>query len=254
MLLLATSLAYGQRGVAAGRGGFVPHGNFGFHVNTGVPNIRTGFPHTGYNGHYGYGYSPYLYGYVNQPYPYRPYYGYPGYPYYPYYSNYRRGYPYRHYPYYPYGGYYGGYGYGYYLGDYSGFSYDDSGAYQQQSAETQQLSNQVNQLTYEVQRLREQQAEAYAAPPPPAPAAPQAPEPPPAAIPGSHGKSQAKPVTMTKLVFRDGHTEEVADYAIVGQTLWIFSEQRAMKVPMEKINVSATQRANEERGLDFVVP
>ena len=59
---------------------------------------------------------------------------------------------------------------------------------------------------------------------------------------------------MTKLVFADGHSEEVADYAIVGQTLWIINEQRAVKVPLTRIDVPATQRANEDRGLDFVVP
>ncbi len=47
---------------------------------------------------------------------------------------------------------------------------------------------------------------------------------------------------------------EVENYAIVGQTLWIFSEQRARKVPLFSLDVDATAKANEERGLEFRVP
>ena len=66
--------------------------------------------------------------------------------------------------------------------------------------------------------------------------------------------SPTEPHEPTVLVFRDKHTQEVENYAIVGQTLWIFNEQRATKVPLTSLDVDATAKANEERGLEFRVP
>ena len=54
-------------------------------------------------------------------------------------------------------------------------------------------------------------------------------------------------------MFRDGTKQEVENYAIVGQTLWLFSEQRARKIPLSAIDLEATARANDERGLSFAV-
>ena len=56
------------------------------------------------------------------------------------------------------------------------------------------------------------------------------------------------------LVFRDKHTQEVQNYAIVGGTLWIFSEQRATKFPLSWLDIEATTRANDDRGVNFQVP
>ena len=56
------------------------------------------------------------------------------------------------------------------------------------------------------------------------------------------------------LVFRDKHTQEVQNYAIVGGTLWIFSEQRATKLPLSWLDIEATTKANDDRGVDFQVP
>jgi hypothetical protein len=55
-------------------------------------------------------------------------------------------------------------------------------------------------------------------------------------------------------VFRDQRTEEVENYAIAGQTLWIFTEQRARKIPLADLDIPATQRANEARGVGFAIP
>jgi hypothetical protein len=65
---------------------------------------------------------------------------------------------------------------------------------------------------------------------------------------------QPQPQTATVLVFRDQHTREVQNYAIVGQTIWVFSEQRATKIPLASLDVPATAKANEERGIDFRLP
>ena len=58
----------------------------------------------------------------------------------------------------------------------------------------------------------------------------------------------------TVLVFRDRHTQEVQNYAVVGGTLWIFNEQHATKLPLSWLDIEATAKANDERGVDFRVP
>jgi hypothetical protein len=58
----------------------------------------------------------------------------------------------------------------------------------------------------------------------------------------------------TLLIFRDKHTQEVQNYAVVGGTLWIFTEQRASKIPLSWLDIEATTQANDERGVDFRLP
>jgi hypothetical protein len=58
----------------------------------------------------------------------------------------------------------------------------------------------------------------------------------------------------TVLVFQDKHTEEVQNYAIVGQVLWVFDEQQARKIKITDLDVPATRKANEDRGVDFQLP
>src|SRR5437879_682973 len=58
----------------------------------------------------------------------------------------------------------------------------------------------------------------------------------------------------TVLVFRDQHKLEVQNYAIVGQTLWNFTGQRTQKIPLAELDLTATAKANDERGVDFRVP
>ena len=58
----------------------------------------------------------------------------------------------------------------------------------------------------------------------------------------------------TVLVYRNHHTEDIENYAIVGQTLWVFTEQRARKIPIADLDVPATTKANDARGIDFQLP
>ncbi len=60
--------------------------------------------------------------------------------------------------------------------------------------------------------------------------------------------------TPTILVFRDGHRSEVRNYAIVGKTLWAFTEQRARKIPVSDLDVEATRKVNAEHGVEFRFP
>lgn len=67
------------------------------------------------------------------------------------------------------------------------------------------------------------------------------------------GAAQAEQIP-TVLIFRDGHRAEVLNYAIVGQTLYDLGTFVAHKIPLSNLNLPATIKANEERGVDFSVP
>ncbi len=56
------------------------------------------------------------------------------------------------------------------------------------------------------------------------------------------------------LVFRDGHQQEVANYAIVGQTLYDLGYFVAHRIPLSELNLKATMKANDDRGVEFSVP
>ncbi|MBZ5688427.1 MAG: hypothetical protein LAP86_25700 [Acidobacteriia bacterium] len=63
-----------------------------------------------------------------------------------------------------------------------------------------------------------------------------------------------EPVPATVLVFRDQHREEISNYAIVGQTLWSYSVPRTKKIPLADLDMAATEKANDDRGVTFRVP
>ncbi|MGD1214175.1 MAG: hypothetical protein ABR861_04230 [Terriglobales bacterium] len=65
-------------------------------------------------------------------------------------------------------------------------------------------------------------------------------------------KTDQEPATA--LVFRDQHVEEVRNYAIAGGTLWVLNEQAAKKIPLAQLDLPATVKMNDERGVDFQVP
>jgi hypothetical protein len=58
----------------------------------------------------------------------------------------------------------------------------------------------------------------------------------------------------TVLIFRDQHQEEIQNYAIVGETLWNFSVHPTQKIPLSDLDLPATQKANDARGVDFRLP
>jgi hypothetical protein len=132
-------------------------------------------------------------------------------------------YAYSYYPSYP-----------YYPATYPTYDYSVN-SYQQQ-----EIIRELDHLSDEVERLREQQ-ETLSYVPRPGQQQPQA-----------ATKTEAERPTV--LVFRDKHIQEVQNYAVVGETLWIFSEQQAKKVPLSQLDLDATAKLNEERGLEFPVP
>ena len=74
----------------------------------------------------------------------------------------------------------------------------------------------------------------------------------------SASPSQESPAAQilaeTVLVFRDRHSEEIQNYAITGNTLWVFTQERGRKIPIAELDVPATAKANADRGIDFRLP
>ena len=97
------------------------------------------------------------------------------------------------------------------------------------------LPGQVERLTDEVERLREEQASR---------------EQPWQAVLQSKPPFEDKAAT-TIVVFRDGRRSEVQNFAVVGQTLWVFTVQRARKIRISDLDVEATEELNADRGIDF---
>lgn len=62
------------------------------------------------------------------------------------------------------------------------------------------------------------------------------------------------PSPPTTLIFRDEHKQEIQNYAIIGHTLWSFSTTRTEKIPLSDLDIPATQKVNEDKGVNFRVP
>jgi hypothetical protein len=138
-------------------------------------------------------------------------------------------------------GYRNRYGYGYpYYGYYGGIDpYWWWDTYPSDDADERAMADQMNQENLEEQQaLRDQDQDVYARRMPrPAPPA---------------EKAENDPATI--LIFRDQHTREVQNYAIVDEMLWVFSPSRIEKVPLATLDVPATVLANQNRGVDFRLP
>ena len=73
------------------------------------------------------------------------------------------------------------------------------------------------------------------------------PEPVPAAAPAAD-----QPETL--LVFKDGHKLGVQNYAILGDTLYDMTPGHSRKVVIQDLDLDATVRENDQRGIDFRLP
>lgn len=58
----------------------------------------------------------------------------------------------------------------------------------------------------------------------------------------------------TVLVFKDGHSIEVENYAIVGDSLYDLTPGHRRKLALSDLDVNATVKENNDRGLDFEMP
>lgn len=137
---------------------------------------------------------------------------------------------------------YAGYGYGGYYDPY--WWWDSSSSYDYDEERELTLANEMNAASVEEQRLREQDdrererdQDVYAR----------------RSQPPEDDRAAVDPATA--LVFRDQHVEEVRNYAIAGGTLWVLNDHQAgKKIPLAQLDLAATARMNDDRGVDFQVP
>jgi hypothetical protein len=145
--------------------------------------------------------------------------------------------------------YYGGY-YSPSYWDWWGSSYDSNESSQNDYAQRQMLG-QIDDLSQEVQRLRQekessQTASALAATPAPRPT----PVPPQASVEPPKIDS-GLPVV---LVFFDKKIQEIKNYAVMNEMLVVFDGTRTRKIPLRDVDLAATMKLNDERGVDFQIP
>lgn len=125
--------------------------------------------------------------------------------------------------------------------------WDDHSSYNDDYNENLAIANQMNQQSLEQQRmLRQEEADgdqdAYSRPSS-------------ASNSNSNEKDPPDPILpATVLVFRDQRQQEINNYAIVGQTLWNFAPQHTQKIPLADLDLAATEKANDDRGVTFRVP
>jgi hypothetical protein len=62
------------------------------------------------------------------------------------------------------------------------------------------------------------------------------------------------PVDPTVLVFRDGHQQEVRNYAIVGDTLYDIGGTTAKRIKLADLDLEKTAQVNDQRGVNFQLP
>lgn len=86
-------------------------------------------------------------------------------------------------------------------------------------------------------------ARSYSPPPDPSPDSDAAPE-----------TAAASDQPQTILVFKDGHQVEVANYAIVGSTLFDLTAGHRQKIALADLDLTATAKQNDDRGIDFQLP
>lgn len=137
----------------------------------------------------------------------------------------------------------GNWGWGYY----DPFLWNSSSSYNYDREREQEtlLASQMNALSIQEQNLREredwlrerEEQDAYARRQP------------------VREEEHAAPSPATVLVFRDQHKQEITNYAISGGTLWVLSDHLATKkIPLKELDLAATTKANDERGVEFEVP
>jgi hypothetical protein len=144
-------------------------------------------------------------------------------------------------------GYYGGWAYAapyYYPADNSAYGYDYVGAGPDLYSGPPLGPNDPM-----LHMIVEQPPDGHYGPPPDerAYAQPPAPQPPSTPVP------EVKPGDPTVLVFRNGKKQEVTNYAIMGDTLYVFDDGRK-KIALADLDLAATVKANDDRGMEFKVP
>jgi len=102
------------------------------------------------------------------------------------------------------------------------------------------LNDQIQQLSEEVYRLEGELSSGITSTAPPAPEVrPAAPE---------------RPVVPTVMVFKNGRRMDSTGYAIVGETLWVFSGSGYQTFSLSDLDAAATRSANLKNGINLRIP
>jgi hypothetical protein len=137
-----------------------------------------------------------------------------------------------------------GYAYPYLWGGVDPYWWDSDSSYDQDQQYQIDMANQMNAESLAEQRMREQDdreqgnQDIYARP----------------SARESMRNAETEVAPATVLVFRDHHQEGVQNYAIIGQTLLIFAPQRTQKISLSDLDLQATVKVNDERGVEFRLP
>jgi hypothetical protein len=72
-------------------------------------------------------------------------------------------------------------------------------------------------------------------------------------------QAQAKPLPPAVLVYRDGHSEEVSSYSIIGDSIYVKTNywttgSWTRTIQVADLNIPATVSENQKRGVDFELP
>ena len=59
---------------------------------------------------------------------------------------------------------------------------------------------------------------------------------------------------QTVLVFRDGHQEQVQNYAVVGDVLYDLTPLHHRKIAIADLDLKATSKQNDDLGIGFQLP
>jgi hypothetical protein len=135
-------------------------------------------------------------------------------------------------------------GYAYYGGYYDPFYWDRyNSSYDSRDDDysRRETARQIDELSSQVQDLREERdyRQTVAAPAPPAP---------------GPLTTKAVPDMSTVLVFLDRRIQEVKNYAIANEQVLVYDDHRTKKIPLMDLDLAATQKLNDERGVDFQIP
>ena len=69
-----------------------------------------------------------------------------------------------------------------------------------------------------------------------------------------HAESEVREPASAILVFKDGHQMEIQNYAVVGQTLYDLTSGRPRKISLADLDLPATEKLNDDRGVSFDLP
>ena len=131
--------------------------------------------------------------------------------------------------------------YGFYPGYYSDYGYPPpppNAAYY--GGNDVELNAEIRRLSDQVEDLREEQR--TSSNPYPQQAAP------------GTSMSATNPAVMTIFIFRDGRRLTARNYAITGQTLWIFDEHVSHRYLLADLDRAATEQANSASGVELRLP